>query len=192
MSQPSNEKDRQALTWLNQFSREMDAAPDMLDAMPIEEVREELQALGADVEGFHTKLTKTLRRAKLTQAGKALIQWISPIWQPQWAGQFVGAADIPVQMHTFRLEKGAIDVSCSWKPQIGDTPPYLDLSWRADMVLDGEFWCRFVHPDTNSVLAEVLLGESKEGGKYFTRQDLGFDPSQEQWALAILVKPYES
>ena len=191
MSQPSNEKDRQALAWLNQFSREMDAAPDMLDAMPIEEVRAELQALGGDVEGFHTKLTKTLRRAKLTQAGKALIQWISPLWRPQWAGQFVGAGDIPAQTHTFRLEKGAVEVSCSWKPKSGDTPPYLDLSWKADMVLDGEFWCRFVHPDTNSILTEVLLGISKEGGKYFTWQELDFDPSQEQWALAILVKPHE-
>jgi hypothetical protein len=159
--------------------------------MPIENVRTELQALGAEVEGFHAKLTRTIRSAKLKQAGSALIQWISPLWQPQWAGQFVGAGDIPAQIHTFRLEKGAIEISCFWKPQSGDTPPYLDISWKADMVLDGELWCRFIHPDTNSILAEVLLGISKEGGKYFTRQELGFDPSQEQWGLVILVKPHE-
>jgi hypothetical protein len=54
--------------------------------------------------------------------------------------------------------------------------------------MHGELWCRFVHPDTNAVLAEVSLGTSKEGGKYFTRQTLNFDPSQEKWALVILVK----
>jgi hypothetical protein len=190
MSQPSNEKDRQAMAWLNQFSQELDIDQNMLDTMPIEDVRAELQALGAEVKGFHTKLDGTLRRAKLKQAGSALIQWISPLWQPQWAGQFVGAGDIPTQQHTFRLEKGAIEVSCFWKPQSGDSPSYLDLSWKADTILEGEFWCRFVHPDTNVVLAEVPLGMSKEGGKYFTRQELGFDPSQEEWALAILVKPH--
>jgi hypothetical protein len=188
MSQPSNEKDRQAMAWLERFSRDLDEDPDMLETLPIEEVRAELQALGANVEGFHARLAKTLRSAKLKQTGSVLIQWISPIWQPQWAGQFVGAGDIPKQTHTFMLEKGAIEVSCSWKPQLRDTPPYLDFSWKADIVMEGEFWCRFIHPDTKVVLADVPLGTSKEGGKYFTRQELGFDPSQEAWAIVILVK----
>lgn len=188
MSRPDNKYERQAIAWLDQFSQEMGMDPDLLEALPIEEVRTELQTLGADVEGFHAKLARTLRQAKLKQAGKALIQWFSPLWQPQWAGQFVGAGDIPEQKHTFRLEKGAIELSCSWKPQSGDNPAYLDLSWKADTVMEGELWCRFVHPDTNVVLTELLLGFSKEGGKYFTRQTLGFDPSQEQWAIVILVK----
>jgi hypothetical protein len=187
MLQRQNKNDRKAIAWLEQFSQELDADPDIIDAMPIEDVRAELRALGADVKGFHAKLGNTLRLAKLKKAGSALIQWVSPRWQPQWAGDFVGAGDIPAQTHTFRLEKGAIEVSCSWTPQSGDTPPYLDLSWKADTVMEGELWCRFVHPDTNSVLAEVPLGTSKEGGKYFTPQVLGFDPSKEKWAIVILV-----
>jgi len=191
MSQLPKKKDRQAIAWLNRFYRDLEMDPDMLEAQPIEEVRAELGDLGADVEGFHARLTKTLRCEKLKQAGKALIQWISPLWQPQWTGQFVGAGDIPAQKHTFRLDKGAIEVSCSWKPQLGDTPPYLDLSWKADTVMEGELWCRFVHPDTNVVLADVPLSPSKEGGKYFTRQTLGFDPSQKKWAIVILVKSHK-
>jgi hypothetical protein len=188
MSKPDNKHERQAMAWLEKFSQDLDADPALLEVLPIEEVRAELQSLGADVEGFHARLARTLRSAKLKQAGSALVQWFSPLWQPQWSGQFVGAGDIPAQTHTFRLEKGAIEVSCFWKPQFEDTPAYLDLSWKADMVMEGELWCRFVHPDTHVVLTEVPLGSSKEGGKYFTHQTLGFDPSQEQWAIVILVK----
>jgi len=188
MSQSAEKKDRQAIAWLDQVSREVEADPDVLKALPIEEVRAELQDLGADVEGFHAKLSKTLRSAKLKQAGRALITWLSPCWQPQWAGQFVGAGDIPEQTHTFRLEQGAIEVACSWKPRSGNTPAYLDFSWKADMMMEGELWCRFVHTDTDLVLGEVPLGQSKEGGKYFTAQTLGFEPSQEKWAIVILMK----
>ncbi len=191
MLQRQNENDRKAIAWLEQFSRELDAAPDLLEALSIEEVQAELRGLGADVEGFHGRLARTLRRAKMKEAGRALIQWISPLWQPQWAVQFVLAGDIPNQKHTFTSEKGAIDVSCSWKPQSGDVPAYLDLSWKADTLMEGELWCRFVHSDTSVILAEIPLGLSKEGGKYFTRQALGFDPSQEKWAIVILVKQQE-
>lgn len=188
MGQPHNDHDRQAMAWLEQFSLDLDADPDMLDALPIEDLRAELRTLGADVEGFHARLARTLRGAKLKKLGTMLFQWASPLWQPQWAGQFVGAGDIPAQTHTFRWEQGAIEVTCSWQPQSGNTPAYLDLSWRADTGLEGAFWCRFVQPDTHVVLAEVLLGTAREGGKYFTHQELGFDPSQEEWALVILVK----
>jgi hypothetical protein len=99
MPQPPNEDNRQALVWLEQFSRELDADPDVLDTLTIEEVQAELQALGADVEGFHARLAATFRKAKLKKAASTLIHWISPLWQPQWAGQFVGAGDIPGQTH---------------------------------------------------------------------------------------------
>jgi hypothetical protein len=192
MAQPHNDHDRQAIVWLDQFSRELEADPDLLGVMPIEEVREELQDLGADSEEFHAKLARTLRGAKLNKLGTTLLHWASPLWQPQWAGQFVGAGDIPVQTHTFSWEQGTIEVRCSWQPQSGATPAYLDLSWRADTGLEGAFWCRFVQPETQVVLAEVLLGRAREGGKYFTQQELGFNPSQEAWALVILVKSPES
>ena len=143
MAQPPNEDNRQALAWLEQFSRELDADPDILDTLSIEEVQTELQALGADVEEFHARLAGTLRKTKLRKAGNTLIQWMSPLWQPQWAGQFVGSGDIPGQTHIFKLEQGAIEITCSWKPRVGETPAYLDLSWKADTIMEGELWCHF-------------------------------------------------
>ena len=65
MSQSLNEDDRQAITWLDQLSRELEADSDILEALPIEDVRAELRTLGADVEGFHAKLANTFRRVKL-------------------------------------------------------------------------------------------------------------------------------
>jgi hypothetical protein len=64
MLQPPNEHNRQAIVWLEQLSRDLDEDPDMLEALPIEEVWAELQALGANVKGFHARLAKTLRSAK--------------------------------------------------------------------------------------------------------------------------------
>lgn len=188
MALTHNDSERQAVIWLKRFSQTLDADPEIIDMMPIEDVRAELQAKGLDVEGFHATLRKRLRKAKLDRVKDALIQWISPVWQPQWAGQFVGAGDRPEQTQTFRLEQGEIELTCSWKPQAEDTPPYLELSWKADMTMDGELWCRFIHAESKVILAELPLGTYKEGGKYFTPQKLGFDPSTDPWELAIVVK----
>lgn len=188
MSQPNNTSDRQARAWLEQFSQELDTNADLLESLPNAEVQAELQELGADVSGFHRKLRADLRTAKLKQAGRSLIRWISPLWQPQWAGQFVGAGDIPEQHQVFRLDSGIIEISCSWKPGAGMTPAYLELSWKADTLMQGELWCRFIDPITNMILADLPLGLSKEGGQYFTTESLGFDPSKKRWGLVILVK----
>ncbi len=186
-----NERDRRDLTWLHNFSQDLENDSDMLESLSDEDVQEELHAWGADVEGFHSKLSGTLRAAKLKQTGGALIQWFSPLWKPQWTGQFVGAGDAPQQTHRFRLEQGAIEISCTWKPQQGTTPAYLDFSWKADLLMEGELSCRFVQPDTQAVLADLPLGSSKEGGQYFSSQALGFDPTREKWAIVILVKQAE-
>ena len=188
MLHPAKKKKHQAIAWLENFSQELDGDPEILEHLSDEDVQAELRAWGADVQGFHTTLAKKIRAAKLRQVGVSLTQWISTLWQPQWVGQFVGAGDIPRQTHSFELEQGRIDVSCAWTPQQGATPAYLDLSWNADIRLEGTLFCRFIQPETQEVLAEFPLGDSKEGGHYFTSSDLGFDPSLEKWALAILVK----
>ncbi len=188
MVQSIDTKDEQVRAWLTQLSSELDTDPNVQRMAPIEDVRAELQALGADVPGFHTKLAGMLRRAKLARAAQAVIAWMSPCWQPQWAGQPVGAGDIPTQAHTFALEDGRIEMSCTWHPQSEANPAYLDLTWNADTLMDGELWCRFVQPDTQMVLTELLLGESREGGHYLTHQTLGFNPAEEKWTIALLVK----
>lgn len=188
MSQPNNHVNRQARAWLEQFSQELDVDAALLKSLSPDEIQAELCELGADVSGFHRKLRTTLRTAKLKQVGRSLIRWFSPLWQPQWAGQFVGAGDIPEQHHVFRLDAGTIEISCSWRPGSGTMPAYLDLSWKADTLMEGELWGRFVDPDTNKVFADLPLGSAKEGGKYFTANVLGFDPSKEKWGIVMLVK----
>lgn len=181
-------KEQQAQSWLRQFSQEFDRDESVQNAASLEDLRSELQEFGADVTGFHTKLAGMLRRAKLARTARSVIAWLSPCWQPQWAGQPVGAGDVPAQTHSFPLDDGCIQVTCIWQPQSGANPTYLDLAWYADTLLDGELWCRFVQPETNAVLAELPLGASREGGHYLTPDVLGFDPVAEQWSLALLIK----
>jgi hypothetical protein len=192
MAHASDKETKHAIAWLQQFSDELEADIESRHEKSVEEIRAELQDQGADVQGFHAKLAATLRRAKLQHAADALIAWVSPCWKPQWAGQWVGAGDVLSQAHTFPLEDGHIDVSCTWRPQSGNNPAYLDFAWNADVMLQGEFWCRFIRPETHEVLNELPLGSSREGGQYFTRQDLGFDPARERWAIVILIKQQDS
>lgn len=192
MIQTEQEIRCQAVAWLQQFLHELEGDTDIIDAKPIEAVRTELAGMGADVAGFHTRLVNTLRLAQLKQIGKTLIKWISPEWSPQWAGQVVTAGDIPDQHHTFETEQGSIDMSCSWKPQTDEMSPYLELSWRMDLVMEGELWCQFIHPDTREILGEVRLGPYTEGGKYLSSQTLGFDPSRVPWTLSMLIKDHKA
>lgn len=118
-----------------------------------------------------------------------LIRWISPLWEPQWAGVPVTAGDVPEQQHDFSMRDGNIDISCSWRGAYGDTPAYIEISWTADIMTECELWLRFVNPLTRDVLSEVLLGEEPEGGKIITGDILGFDPSKERWATSLMMLP---
>lgn len=174
--------------WLNQLSLDLDKTPDLVDAMPIEDVRAELTASGIDMKKLHSRLARTLALTKIQHLGIALIKWASPIWQPQWAGQAVGAGDIPIQNHTFPIPNGHIDIRCSWQSEHKSTPAYIDLSWKANTMMEGELWCQFIQEETQVVFTEVRLGSETEGGIYLTTEDLGFNPSTENWALSFLVK----
>ncbi|MEZ4527119.1 MAG: hypothetical protein R2941_14470 [Desulfobacterales bacterium] len=118
-----------------------------------------------------------------------LVQWISPIWEPQWAGVAVTAADIPEQHHEFVMREGNIDISCSWQGAYGNSPAYIQISWTASLMTDCELWLRFVNPLTHDLFSEILLGAEPEGGKIITGDRLGFDPSKDRWATSIMMKP---
>lgn len=184
MTHECDRLNRKARAWLRQLSQELETDPDLIDAMPIEDIRSELQTRGIDPEALHTRLGQRVTLAKWQRG----IQWISSLWQPQWAGQFVGAADIPAQSHIFEIPGGTVDITCSWKPQCGENIGYLNISWKVDTPLKGELWCQFIDPETKEILAEALLGTYREGGQYFTQQALGFVPAQVAWALSILLK----
>ncbi len=86
------------------------------------------------------------------------------------------------------VNQGNLEISCFWKSWTEKTLSYLDLSWKANIEIRGELWCRFIDPSTRSALVEIPLGTYKEGGKYLTNTLLGFDPSEEQWVLSFLLR----
>jgi len=63
MSQNNDQPNLEVVSWLAKFSQSMESDPDILDAMPIEDVRRELSDLGADVEGFHASIAKMLNES---------------------------------------------------------------------------------------------------------------------------------
>ena len=117
-----------------------------------------------------------------------LVRWLSDVWQPLFAGEMATAADMPPQEHTFYLDEGAISVSCRWWPAIDDLPGGIWLQWRADMGQDRELWVRFTHAESTIVLAEAPLGHDLSGEVEFSAETLGFDPSREPWALALIIR----
>jgi hypothetical protein len=113
-------------------------------------------------------------------------------WEPDWQQQRATAADIPPQQHLFTREDGDITISCLWRGQHRRHPSYITISWKADVTTYNEIHARFVNPETRQQLAEVRLGSDVIGEEVFTSEDLGFDPSSERWALALVFREVTS
>jgi hypothetical protein len=109
-------------------------------------------------------------------------------WEPDWQQQRATASDIPPQQHLFARGDGDITISCLWRSQHRRNPSYISISWKADVTTYNEIHARFVDPETRQQLAEVRLGAAVIGEEVFTSDELGFDPSSERWALALVVK----
>lgn len=118
-----------------------------------------------------------------------LVRWVSYLWHPLLAGEPVTAADTRTQAQIFRLDGGEIRVTCAWRAAYQDQPAVLRVAWQAHTGLPGEFWVRFTQQeDPTAVLAEMRLGSFSKGEKVFTSDLLGFDPTRQPWALALLLK----
>ncbi|QTA80319.1 Uncharacterized protein dnl_26180 [Desulfonema limicola] len=118
----------------------------------------------------------------------AVITWISPLWEPVWAGQAVTAADIPEQGKNFEMDQGEyINISCYWQGKEGNMQSYIRLSWNANIMTYSNLWARFINPDTNEILFESCLGTDLEGAVVFYNDELGFDPSSQRWAISIIT-----
>lgn len=117
-----------------------------------------------------------------------LVRWVSPLWEPQWAGQLVTATDIPKQAHSFTSKDGDINISCYWKGQYHDQPAYIQIAWKANLTMESKIWIRFTDPTTQATRSEVCLGTSLVGEETFTSDDLGFDPSSEKWAISVVLQ----
>lgn len=58
----NKETDPEVIKWIEQVCNDLDNDPNI---MPIDDVRKKLRAMGADVEGFHERIAKTLGVPKL-------------------------------------------------------------------------------------------------------------------------------
>lgn len=117
-----------------------------------------------------------------------VVRGVSDLWQPTWTGVLVSANDIPEQKRRFTLKDGEIELTCLWRSQYGTNPAHIELSWVANLSAERELWALFFDPETKDVLAEISLGTYLQGGKSITSEALGFDPSNEPWAISILLK----
>ena len=115
------------------------------------------------------------------------VRWLSPLW-PQPI-QVATAADAAAREHTFHHDAGEIKISYKTWTTGSDRPVMLWIAWQADFVLSEDLWLRFTRlHDREALLAEVRLGYSMEGERLFRSDRLGFDPTREPWALALLLK----
>jgi hypothetical protein len=141
--------------------------------------------------GFHPRVMARIAAERPTFRDR-LVRWISPPWQPTWAGEVVTAADVSTQEHVFYLDDGEIQVTCGWRAAYRNLPATLRVTWQAQVSTPGDFWVRFTHPnDPARPPIEVRLGNTVAGEEEFTAETLGFDPTREPWAVAILLRAPE-
>jgi hypothetical protein len=125
--------------------------------------------------------------AEILTTGKRAIQWLSDLWEPQWAGQLVTATDLPEQIHVLTSEYGDIKLSCDWQDASTDEPATLRIAWQAHLFEEPDIWLRFMNPLDQAVRHEVNLGTRVVGEEHFTSQELGFDFFSERWAVAVAL-----
>ena len=143
-------------------------------------------------QGFHARVMTRIATESPTLRDR-LVRWLSPPWQPTWAGELITAADVAAQEHVFALDDGEIQVTCGWRAAYKNLPATLRVTWQAHMTLAGVFWVRFTHPtDPTRPPVEIRLGNTVAGEEEFTAETLGFDPTRDPWALAILLKAPEA
>jgi hypothetical protein len=141
--------------------------------------------------GFHPRVMARIAAESPTLRDR-LVRWLSPPWHPTWAGEVVTAAEVSAQEHVFSLDDGEIQVTCGWRAAYGNLPATLRVAWQAHLSIPGDFWVRFTHPDDPTrPPIELRLGNTLAGEEEFTAETLGFDPTRDPWALAILLKAPE-
>jgi len=123
----------------------------------------------------------------IIQTGKIIFESIPhPFYL---AGQLATATDTLPQSKTFLLRTGEyIKISCDWKRPSKDYPSYLHLEWKANITTPGRIWARFINSDTGKKYKDTCLGNRLEGRRDFESDELGFDPTDEQWAISIIFE----
>jgi hypothetical protein len=147
-----------------------------------------LQVPPEEAESPHS-YAREAARPTLRDHLEGLVQWVSELWSPPLAGEPVTAAGTPSQEHVFYLDEGSIRVTCAWWSASPGQLAGVLITWRADVTRAGEFWARFTRwDDAAAVLAELPLGDALAGEKVWSAPDLGFDPTRDPWAVAIVLR----
>jgi len=113
--------------------------------------------------------------------------YISPLWEPELSEVPSDDVEVLEQRNSFSTNYGKIIISCFWQPSDEYDPAFIIISWEADITVPAELRIRFVNPETQKIRAEVCLGKDLSGNKTFTSNDLDFDPSNERWALSVIL-----
>ncbi len=144
----------------------------------------------ASSEPSRSSLPKAVDAAVTTakSVGERALIWISEIWQPQWAGQLLTAADVPEQHRTFTSRHGDIRLTCYWQDDSPDESAMIHIRWHADLAQEERIWLRFVNPASQALRQEIFLGSRAVGEESFTIQDLRFDFLCEQWAISMALE----
>ncbi len=107
------------------------------------------------------------------------------LWEPRLADTATATRG---EEHTFAVGDGEITLLCYWQGEYRDKPPFIRISWNANISVRSEIW---VHFATQQTRAEFCLGTGLSGEDFFTSKELGFDPSTEQWKVALALKEVE-
>ncbi len=168
---------------------------DLLDESEAQDIREHLAACGEctrealsliqDEEELNQVAADWANATPLKDRLKILV---SELWTPRFVLQPATAAPESGEEHTFKIGDSDIKISCSVRGAYRQKPAHITIAWDANLALRSEISARFLKPDTQEILKEVYLGTEQKNEKTFTSQDLGFDPSQESWAIAIVLK----
>jgi len=127
---------------------------------------------------------------EILQEGKILFESLPHVFQ--LAGEPLTAADILQQSKTFSMEAGEyIKITCDWQPGSKQVPAHLHLEWKANITTQGKLWVRFLNPVSGVKLKDMWLGSRLEGRRDFEGNELGFDPTNEKWAISIIFESDE-
>lgn len=141
------------------------------------------------IVGWRGRAFKKTAESIVSTLKNAAMEWISPLWEPMWAGQAVTAADMPEQSHLFEVGDGEyVHISCFWGGKSTGGVTQIRLSWEANLYSPGNIRVRFTDPDTRQMLHETSLGNELTGRRLIDRDALGFDPSERRFAICVAIE----
>ena len=167
------------------WSNMLESAPDALLSRDLG--RSGIREVNNMIRSHERRRTPSLD-SFVSRVRENMVAWVSPLWQPLYAGEAVTAADLAEQSIGFEMDYGEyINLSCHWHEE-KDRPACIELSWQANLLQPSRLWARFIDPENSTILTEILLGKELEGRLCIPGEQLNFNPTADKWAIAIIVE----